>query len=176
MMKRIILFTTALILLPTITFAAYFPANTQYQLCFTPGEQCTRLLVHEIDHAKKSIYVQAYSFTSYWIAKSLADAYRRGVNVEVILDKSNFAPKAITRRQVLQRYHVPLWEDYKLRIAHNKVMIFDGQTVETGSFNFTDAAQYHNAENMLIIHNQALAQKYLANWEKRKQQSKRISD
>jgi phosphatidylserine/phosphatidylglycerophosphate/cardiolipin synthase-like enzyme len=71
---------------------------------------------------------------------------------------------------------VPLWEDYKLRIAHNKVMIFDGQTVETGSFNFTDAAQYHNAENMLIIHNQALAQKYLANWEKRKQQSKRISD
>jgi phosphatidylserine/phosphatidylglycerophosphate/cardiolipin synthase-like enzyme len=32
--------------------------------CFTPGEKCTDLIVKQIDEAKKSIYVQAYGFTS----------------------------------------------------------------------------------------------------------------
>jgi PLD-like domain len=36
-------------------------------------------------------------------------------------------------------------------IAHNKVIVIDGETVLTGSFNFTKAAQEKNAENLLII-------------------------
>jgi phosphatidylserine/phosphatidylglycerophosphate/cardiolipin synthase-like enzyme len=31
-------------------------------------------------------------------------------------------------------------------------MIIDGETVITGSFNFTKAAEENNAENLLIIH------------------------
>ena len=49
-------------------------------------------------------------------------------------------------------------------IAHNKVMILDGQTVITGSFNFTKSAEEGNAENLLIIHSQDLARKYTGNW------------
>jgi len=45
-------------------------------------------------------------------------------------------------------------------IAHNKVMIIDGETVLTGSFNFTKAAQEKNAENLLIIRDAALAAQY----------------
>jgi hypothetical protein len=45
-------------------------------------------------------------------------------------------------------------------IAHNKVMIIDGKTVITGSFNFTKAAEEKNAENVLITHDAALAQRY----------------
>ncbi len=43
-------------------------------------------------------------------------------------------------------------------------MIIDGATVLTGSFNFTTAAEEHNAENLLVIPDPALAQKYLTNW------------
>jgi len=32
--------------------------------------------------------------------------------------------------------------------AHNKVMLIDGVTLVTGSFNFTKAAQERNAENL----------------------------
>lgn len=49
-------------------------------------------------------------------------------------------------------------------IAHNKVMIIDGETVITGSFNFTKAAEEKNAENLLVIHDRALATKYMENW------------
>ncbi len=41
----------------------------------------------------------------------------------------------------------------------------DGQTVITGSFNFTTAAEEHNAENLLVIRSPELAAKYTANWQ-----------
>ena len=44
-------------------------------------------------------------------------------------------------------------------------MIIDGETVITGSFNFTKAAENGNAENLLVItHAPELAQRYTANW------------
>ena len=43
----------------------------------------------EINPAKTSILVEAYSFTSTPIAKALVAAHKRGLKVEVILDKSN---------------------------------------------------------------------------------------
>jgi phosphatidylserine/phosphatidylglycerophosphate/cardiolipin synthase-like enzyme len=43
-------------------------------------------------------------------------------------------------------------------------MIIDGETVITGSFNFTKAAEEKNAENLLIIKDKDLAGKYTENW------------
>jgi phosphatidylserine/phosphatidylglycerophosphate/cardiolipin synthase-like enzyme len=43
-------------------------------------------------------------------------------------------------------------------------MVIDGETVVTGSFNFTEAAEKRNAENLLIVHDRKLAEKYLENW------------
>jgi phosphatidylserine/phosphatidylglycerophosphate/cardiolipin synthase-like enzyme len=43
-------------------------------------------------------------------------------------------------------------------------MIIDGQTVITGSFNFTKAAEQNNAENLVLIHNSAIAEQYVQNW------------
>lgn len=64
--------------------------DTRIQICFTPGQDCTAMLIDQINAAQKEIAVQAYSFTSYPIAKALVQAARRGVDVEVILDKSQF--------------------------------------------------------------------------------------
>lgn len=50
-------------------------------------------------------------------------------------------------------------------IAHNKVMVIDGETVITGSFNFTKAAEGNNAENLLIINDRKLASLYTKNWQ-----------
>jgi len=36
-------------------------------------------------------------------------------------------------------------------IAHSKVMVLDGHTVLTGSFNFTNQAEHENAENLVIL-------------------------
>ena len=55
-----------------------------------------------------------------------------------------------------------------MAIAHNKVMVIDGERVITGSFNFTSAAQNHNAENLLVLDDSALAAQYRTNWERRR--------
>lgn len=39
-----------------------------------------------------------------------------------------------------------------------------GETVITGSFNFTKAAEENNAENLLVIHDKKLAEQYIENW------------
>ena len=44
-------------------------------------------------------------------------------------------------------------------------MIIDQETVITGSFNFTRAAEERNAENLLVIRDKGLAERYLENWE-----------
>jgi phosphatidylserine/phosphatidylglycerophosphate/cardiolipin synthase-like enzyme len=49
-------------------------------------------------------------------------------------------------------------------VAHNKVMNIDGETVITGSFNFTKAAEEKNAENLLVIRDGVLAGRYIDNW------------
>jgi phosphatidylserine/phosphatidylglycerophosphate/cardiolipin synthase-like enzyme len=152
-----------------------FPSETSYSVCFTPQENCTAVLINQIKQAKNSIYIQSYSFTSYKIAKALADAYERGVEVNIILDSSNFDPKNFSQESYFQASGLSLWEDDQVRIAHNKIMIFDETTVETGSFNYTTSAQKYNAENMLIIKDKTLAETYLKNWNARKALSKKIN-
>ncbi len=149
-------------------------ANSQdvrMQVCFTPDQDCTTMIVDAINAAQKNIDVQGYTFTSYPIAKALVNAKARGVAVEVILDKTQFDGQHFSESQYLYRHGIHLYEDNKVAIAHNKVMVFDNNTVETGSFNFTKAAQAQNAENVLIIQNEGLAEAYYKNWEVRKSQS-----
>ena len=55
---------------------------------FSPNGGCTQAVVDQLNGAKKQVLVQAYSFTSTPIARALVDAKHRGVDVQVILDKS----------------------------------------------------------------------------------------
>jgi phosphatidylserine/phosphatidylglycerophosphate/cardiolipin synthase-like enzyme len=138
-------------------------AADNVQVFFSPHGGCTEAVVENLSHAKTNVFVQAYSFTSAPIAKALVDAHRRGVKVEVILDKSQRTEK-YSEADFLQHAGIATFIDATHAIAHNKIMIIDGQMVLTGSFNFTTAAEQHNAENLLVISDPALAQKYLANW------------
>jgi phosphatidylserine/phosphatidylglycerophosphate/cardiolipin synthase-like enzyme len=114
---------------------------------FSPDGGCTEAVVKEMNAAKDSILVQAYSFTSAPIAKALVEAHKRGVRIEVILDKSN-RTKNYSAADFVQHAGIPTLIDGKHTIAHNKIMILDGEVVITGSFNFTRAAEENNAETV----------------------------
>src|ERR1039457_2111831 len=136
--------------------AADIPLNTHAQVYFSPHGGCTGAIVREISKAKTEILVQAYSFTSKGIAKALIDAKKRGVHVEIILDKSNRSTK-YSAGDFTAHMGIPTYFDSSHAIAHNKIMILDKQTVITGSFNFTKAAEESNAENVLILQSKELA-------------------
>jgi phosphatidylserine/phosphatidylglycerophosphate/cardiolipin synthase-like enzyme len=118
---------------------------------FSPKGGCTEATVAEIDAAAKSIHVQAYSFTSAKIADAIVRAAERHVEVVLILDKSQKSER-YSSLTFFTNHHLAIRVDSAHAIAHNKIMLIDGRTVITGSFNFTKAAENENAENLLVIH------------------------
>jgi phosphatidylserine/phosphatidylglycerophosphate/cardiolipin synthase-like enzyme len=139
-------------------------------VCFTPGGNCTGLIVQALANAKRTVPVQAYSFTSAPIAKAVLEAHKRGVQVQVILDKSQRTEK-YSSADFVANEGMPTLIGATHAISHNKVIIIDGETVLTGSFNFTKAEQEKNAENLLVIRDLAVAAQYTQNWEAHRQHS-----
>jgi phosphatidylserine/phosphatidylglycerophosphate/cardiolipin synthase-like enzyme len=144
-----------------VGLSAGIPATVE--VYFSPTGGAADALIHEIENAKSEIRVQAYSFTHAGIVGALTKAKRRGVDVEIILDKSN-RTSHYSAADFVSRAGIPTYIDAQHAIAHNKIMIIDRKIVVTGSFNFTKAADQENAENLLILHSQGLARIYLNNW------------
>ena len=169
---------TRCVILMAIAILAAIPAwgesihvNAEGTVNFSPNGGCTDALVRRIQEARSEILVQSYSFTSRRIAGALEAAARHGVKVRVLADPSNLRERAsLTRAMAAQGVDV-LYDDAHA-IAHNKVMVFDGRAVATGSFNFTGAAERSNAENLLILEDAGLAAVYAKNWHNHEAHSK----
>ncbi len=160
--------------LPSIQ-AHQFKATGTVDVYFSPKGGAAEAVIREIDHAAKEILVQAYSFTSAPIAKALVNAHKRGVRIEIILDKSQRTSK-YSSSDFFAHAGVPTFIDSKHAIAHNKIMIIDGSTLITGSFNFTRAAEEKNAENLLIFKgNTPLVDRYIKNFKEHMEHSERYS-
>ena len=139
---------------------AFAGAPPSVEVHFSPKGGCTDTVVREITAARHEVLVQAYSFSSKPIAEALIAAKTRGVQVTVLLDKSNETEQYSDLPLFVEQGLAPLTDSHHA-IAHNKVMIIDRKTVLTGSFNFTHQAEAENAENLLVIKgNTALAKAY----------------
>ncbi|MEW5746314.1 MAG: phospholipase D family protein [Nitrospirota bacterium] len=161
-----------LVLAPLFIQAADVPLNTTARVYFSPRGGATDALVKAIRSARTEVLVQAYSFTSEPIVKALADAHKRGVRTEIVLDKSNRTAK-YSSAGFAHTMGIPTYIDAEHAIAHSKIMIIDRETVVTGSFNFSKAAEEKNAENLLIITSKELAKVYLENWQLHRKHSER---
>lgn len=148
-------------------------ARGTVQIAFTPGDDAAGLIIEAIGKAKKLVWVQAYSFTHPDIAQALVAAKQRGLDVQMIADPQQMERVPSSKTAWLAEQGVPVWLDAEHAAAHNKVILIDLGTPEvaviTGSFNFSLAAQYRNAENLLILRgNPTLADAYAANWRRHK--------
>ena len=117
---------------------------------FSPKGGCTEAVVAQIKRARREILVLAYSFTSKPIAEALIEAKKRGVHVDIVLDRSQ-EKEAYSELPMIEEHGLYPHIDAQHAIAHNKVMIIDKKTLITGSFNFTHQAEGENAENLLVV-------------------------
>ena len=147
-------------------------ASSQIDLCFTPPQDCVRLITDVIDQARNTIYMQAYGLTHPEIINSLIKANKRGVEVRILLDRSNLTQK-YSKIDELKQAGIEVGIDKVAGIAHNKIIIADDYKVVTGSFNLTVSAAKRNAENILIIQDSNIARSYLENWLTRQSANRR---
>jgi len=155
------------------------PGTGTIEYAFTPGDDAAGLIVRAIDGARFQILVQAFSFTHAEIAGALIRAERRGVDVKVIADEEQIDLIDHNVIPQLVEAAIPVFTDAEHAAAHNKVIVIDAvakvPVLITGSFNFTHAAQFRNAENLLVFRgNHELTRAYLDNWMRHLKHSTRI--
>src|SRR4029077_5451956 len=114
-----------------------------------------------IASAKAEILVAAYAFTNMNIANALVKARALNVEVRIVMDKRETKGLQAKIHDLLEQKGAKIQlSSPPGGIMHNKYLVVDGQTVEWGSYNFTDRAEHHNFENSTILKDPNLAQAY----------------
>jgi phosphatidylserine/phosphatidylglycerophosphate/cardiolipin synthase-like enzyme len=150
----------------------WFEIIATVEVRFSPKGGCMDAVVRELKAARREILVQAYSFTADPITYALVEAKKRGVQVEILLDRSNEQESYSDLHILLEQGLTPLI-DANHAIAHNKIIVIDKRTLVTGSYNFTNQAEHENAENLLVIKGHPeLLQQYRQNFMNHKGHSK----
>jgi len=122
-----------------------------------------------INSAQKTIDLADYDFDLENVANALAKAAARGVRVRMVTDTdtlTNDDPKVQKAFDILKQAKIPIVDDQRGPIMHNKFMVVDGAAVWTGSWNFTDGDTYHLNNNAIKIVSRDLAQNYTTEFEK----------
>src|SRR5919109_772647 len=78
------------------------------QACFSPQGKCSAHIAREIEQAKKELLVAVYAFTSEELAVALVQAKKRGVAVQVILDREFDAGNNNSKGKFLDAQKIPV--------------------------------------------------------------------
>ncbi|MCU6172692.1 phospholipase D family protein [Citrobacter cronae] len=143
--------------------------HASMQVGFSPEGSARALVLDSINHAQRSIDMMAYSFQSADIIQALVNAEKRGVVVRAVIDKKRNRGKVSQHAIAYATANgVTVRLDGHYHIQHDKVMIIDGDTLETGSFNFAKSAEFENSENVLVIRGEpAVVAQYQAHFDSR---------
>lgn len=126
---------------------------------FSPNGGIQQSVIESIDNAKKTIDMQAYSYTSEFIGNAIRRAKSRGIKVRILIDRTG--PKQESGELPLDKEAgIEIYVDKTYRIAHNKIIIIDSILTLTGSYNWSVSAERYNSENLLNCKSRAMAKVY----------------
>lgn len=126
-------------------------------------------LVAFMDRAEKTLDVADYDFDLKNVAEAMARAKKRGVRVRMVTDTDTLTnlkdEKIQAAFKTLKTAEIPIVDDQRPSIMHNKFTVVDGEWVSTGSWNYTDGDTYHLNNWMGVFHSRELAANYTAEFE-----------
>ncbi len=144
-------------------------AEKHVQICFSDPERIRRgipqpeeQLIRYINLSSRSFDGAFYDISSMRIADALVRASKRGVKVRLVTDSDNLSGGAI---EVIMEAGIPVIDDNRSALMHNKFAVIDDSIVYTGSTNATDNCAFKNNNNSIIISSHELAQIYDAEFE-----------
>jgi phosphatidylserine/phosphatidylglycerophosphate/cardiolipin synthase-like enzyme len=145
-------------------------AQMAVQACFSPQGKCSVHILHEIEQAKKELLVAVYAFTSDDLAGALVQAKRRGVVVQVIIDREFDASTDKSKGKFLDTQKIAVRRisgsksnpaEKESGLMHQKFAVIDRKLVLSGSYNWTHSADTYNDENLLLFRDAGpLAEEY----------------
>ena len=152
-------------------FGSSSPANTpkpmvvnngiQLEVYFSPDDGAAEHIVRIIQSAHQRIDFMAYSLTSDEIAEAIVMQAQAGVQVSGVMEEEQVRSNQGGEYSRFLREGLDIRLDGNPANMHHKVIVIDGKIVITGSYNFSINAETKNDENVLVIFNQEIANKYL---------------
>ena len=133
-------------------------AGTEVYMCQDRGGVCSERVLSLANSAGGAMWVAMFSFTHEDIAQALAAAAGRGVDVAVVVEARQDNPVVAT----LEAGGVRVRKDGNGSSMHHKFAVVDGEVVATGSYNWTSNGDYHNDENLVVLHSETVASDYAA--------------
>ncbi|MFH1127312.1 MAG: phospholipase D-like domain-containing protein [archaeon] len=127
---------------------------------FCPEDGCGEHVMEALMGARESIDFMTFSFTHDGIGDTIVNKHKQGIAVRGVFEK--FQNSQWSEYEKLKDEGIDVRFDTNPKNMHNKVFIVDNDTVITGSFNPTKAADTENDENIIIIHDREIAGKYLS--------------
>ncbi len=147
--------------------------GVQVEVLFSPDDIVAARLGQLISEAKESISFLAYSFASSDLGKNIRDRAKEGVAINGVLefdlvdpDQVNPNPNLVEELNFFRQAGLNVLLDRNPELLNHKIMVIDGQIVVVGSYDFTNRAENDNDENVLIIHSEAVAQKFLEEFQR----------
>jgi len=135
------------------------------------NEEFMPALIHSIDEAQREIMMSIFSFkaghhkNSYpdQIANHLARAVKRGVNVLVILERTDEPSDDLDIQnrktgKLLAEKGIKVYFDSPKKTTHTKLIVVDQRQIFLGSHNFTQSALKYNNEISVLLERSDLAQ------------------
>ncbi len=136
-------------------------AGIPMEIYFSPDDNVMQKILNVVNDAGKQIDFLAYSFTYDSLAEAVIQKAQRGVRVSGVFDSDMVASNTGTDFEWLVSTGLPICMDGEVGLMHDKVIVVDGEVVITGSYNYTNSAEKYNDENIVILHDPALANLYL---------------
>ena len=136
---------------------------------FSPDSESE--IISLFNSASKTIDVQMYVFSNENLARSLANAARRGVVVRVLLEGriEGVQQNRDTLDYLTENGAYAKWASFSYKLTHSKLAIADGKYVLVGSINFSNSAVSKNREAAALLscnENNDYAAMFEQDWQK----------
>ena len=129
------------------------PSNTRDRSQYVGGVD-TRLAA-AINATNNTLDIAAFELNNEVITEAIIDAHERGVTVRVVTDDEHGLEDDDSTIVELELAGIPIVDDERSALMHNKFMIMDGITVWLGSMNYTMNGVYRNNNNAISLRSRA---------------------
>ncbi len=137
------------------------------QVFFSPNGGARAEIVQLIQQTTPSIDIAIYSFTSKELGLAVAAAAKSGRKVRVLADRDQNKGKPSVIPWISAYMEVRILPEPGVRgIMHDKFMLIGNRILTTGSYNWTNNAEYFNQENLMVITDTEMIKAYHREFEK----------
>lgn len=136
------------------------PLNTRDRSQYINGIDLR--LAAAIDATRNTLDIAAFELNNEVITEAIVNAHNRGVTVRVVTDDEHGLNDDDSTIVELELAGIPIVDDSRTALMHNKFMIMDGITVWLGSMNYTMNGVYRNNNNALALRSRRAVDTYQA--------------